>query len=65
MSKQNDILKIKSEFENELFDSIIPFWERYSIDSKNGGPYKGFFHIPRALFYSINIFDKLLKQNDK
>jgi len=50
MCKRSEILKIKSEFENELFDSVIPFWERYSIDSENGGFYN-------CLDYNGKVYD--------
>ncbi len=30
---------IKSEIENELFNSVIPFWQNHSIDRENGGYY--------------------------
>lgn len=28
---------MRSEMESELFESVIPFWEKYSWDQKNGG----------------------------
>ena len=33
------LLDIKSKFEEELFISVIPFWEKYSVDNINGGNY--------------------------
>lgn len=32
-----DLMDIRSEFENELFNSVLPFWQKYSIDRLNGG----------------------------
>ncbi len=34
-----DIASLKTEFENELFNSVIPFWKKYSLDKNNGGYY--------------------------
>ena len=28
---------LKTEFEHELFDNVLPFWERYSPDKEHGG----------------------------
>ena len=39
MLAQNEILKQKDEFENELFNSVVPFWEKHSVDKLNGGYY--------------------------
>lgn len=35
----NRISSIKEKIERELFDSVLPFWEKYSLDVKNGGFY--------------------------
>nr|WP_320119908.1 AGE family epimerase/isomerase [uncultured Marinifilum sp.] len=32
-----DFSLLKTELENELFNSVIPFWEKYSVDKKYGG----------------------------
>ncbi len=39
MPNKKEIINIKNEFENELFNSVIPFWEKHSIDKNNGGYY--------------------------
>ena len=31
-----DYTRLKSEFETELFDRVLPFWEKHSIDSSGG-----------------------------
>ncbi len=36
---------LKGEFENELFESVIPFWERHSPDHAHGGYFN---HLDRA-----------------
>ena len=28
---------LRTEFENELFGSVIPFWEKHSWDREHGG----------------------------
>jgi N-acylglucosamine 2-epimerase len=33
------LLKLKEDLEDQLFNSVIPFWEKYSIDKVNGGNY--------------------------
>ena len=39
MPTKKEIEILKNEFEDELFNSVIPFWENYSIDKINGGYY--------------------------
>ena len=34
-----DLKNIKRELETELFNSVIPFWQKHSIDKVNGGYY--------------------------
>lgn len=36
MNKER-ISKLISQYEHELFDSVMPFWEKYSIDKEYGG----------------------------
>lgn len=33
----NDLSKLKSVYENELFSRVIPFWEQHSVDRVHGG----------------------------
>ncbi len=39
MPKKNEIEAIKKRVEDELFNSIIPFWKQYSPDKYHGGYY--------------------------
>jgi N-acylglucosamine 2-epimerase len=32
-----DFQKIADQYKSELFDSVLPFWEKYSIDAEHGG----------------------------
>jgi N-acylglucosamine 2-epimerase len=32
-----DLTSLKKRFERNLFESVIPFWERYSLDPEHGG----------------------------
>ncbi|MCA9734282.1 MAG: AGE family epimerase/isomerase [Calditrichaeota bacterium] len=34
---KNYFLSLKKQFEQELFESVLPFWEKHSPDKKNGG----------------------------
>ena len=34
---QETIVRLSAEFERELFQSVLPFWQQYSIDEANGG----------------------------
>lgn len=31
------ISRLRKQFENELYENVIPFWEKHSIDKKHGG----------------------------
>lgn len=37
MPKPHEIQSLKVEFEDELFESVLPFWERHSPDREHGG----------------------------
>ncbi len=65
---------LKKIYQQELFDSVIPFWENHSVDSKyggylnrkgerllplKGGKWKGCFHVPRGLYMCMREFEKL------
>lgn len=37
MPESQEIAALKAEFEDELFESVVPFWEKYSPDRLHGG----------------------------
>ena len=37
MYTNNALKSLKNELETELFDRVLPFWEKYSPDHVNGG----------------------------
>jgi len=34
-----DLQQLKTEFENELYSAVLPFWEQHSMDTQYGGYY--------------------------
>lgn len=39
MPESTSVIRFKNRIEAELFDSVLPFWENHSPDTKNGGYY--------------------------
>lgn len=39
MPDKKEISKLKNIFEQELFENVVPFWEKHSPDKKHGGYY--------------------------
>lgn len=39
MAEPDEIQRLKTEFESELFESVLPFWEQYSPDWEHGGTF--------------------------
>jgi N-acylglucosamine 2-epimerase len=37
MPEPREIQQLKAQFEHELFESVLPFWERHSPDREHGG----------------------------
>ncbi len=69
---EKNITKIKNEFEEELYNSVLPFWIDHSIDKTNGGFYN---HLDRdgslydttknvwLLGRQVWMFSKLFRKN--
>jgi N-acylglucosamine 2-epimerase len=56
MPEPTAVRAVKAELEHELFESVIPFWERYSPDRKHGGYYNHLDHDGRVYDPTKNVW---------